>query len=471
MSMGKRKRTRQQPLFVVADALRQSAGHPFYRRLNEVLDGCGFDEEVERRCERFYADGRGRPSIPPGVYFRMHMIGYFEGLDSERGIAWRVGDSRSLGQFLGYGLADRTPDHSSLSRIRQRIDTQTHEDVFNIVLVLLGRAGLAHGKTIGIDATTLEANAALRSIVRWDTGQRYNDYLKGLAQASGIDTPTREQLAKLDRHRKGKGRNDDWTNPHDPDAKITKMKDGRTHLAHKAEHAVDMESGAVVAVTVQPANAGDTTTWRQTTETACQNLNTASTDPLAAKRMHDKPMDEVVLDKGYHSNDVLTDLTEIGIRSYASEPDRGQRNWQGKAKAKEAVYANRRRIRGQRGKQLLRKRGELVERSFAHAYETGNMRRTHLRGHDKILKRLLNHVVGQNLGLLMRSWFGVGTPRGPQGLACAFFESLTRYWVALKPLIRRWWPLQLIPATWRPNSLAIQSIVLTSQHPRCSTGC
>lgn len=471
MSMGKRKQTRQQPLFVVTGNLPKSAGHPFYRRLNEILDGCGFDEEVERRCERFYAEGCGRPSIAPGIYFRMHMIGYFEGIDSERGIAWRVADSLSLREFLGCGLDQRTPDHSSLSRIRQRIDTQTHQDVFSLVLVMLGRAGLADGKTLGIDGTTLEANAALRSIVRRDTGESYDDYLTRLAQASGIDTPTREQLAKLDRKRKGKGNNDDWTNPHDPDAKITKMKDGRTHLAHKAEHAVDMESGAVLAVTVQPANEGDTTTWRETIETACQHLNNASSDPLAGQHIHDGPMRDVVLDKGYHSNEVMEDLVEIGMRSYASEPDRGKRNWKGKPQAKAAVYANRRRICGNRGKELLRKRGELVERSFAHAYETGNMRRTHLKGHDKILKRLLIHVAGQNLGLLMRSLFGMGTPRGLQGLARAFFACITRSWAALEALISRWWPPSLVVARWWPNPLARRLMVSAFGYTSCSTGC
>ena len=280
MSMGKKKRQQQGVLFVAATDLLQQGGHPFYERVNEVLNRGGFDEFVESLCEPYYADD-GRPSIPPGVYFRMMMIGYHEGLDSERGIAWRVSDSMSLRMFLGYGLGDTPPDHSSLSKIRKRLPLEVHNQVFTWMATVLARVGLIKGKTMGIDGTTLEANAALKSIVRRDTGESYDEFLTNLAEASGIETPTREDLAKLDKDRKNKGNNDDWQHPHDPDAKITKMKDGRTHLAHKVEHVVDFSSGALVAVTVQPANEGDTTTWRETVETACQTLNDAKDDPLA----------------------------------------------------------------------------------------------------------------------------------------------------------------------------------------------
>jgi transposase len=433
MSMGKRKREQQGMMFVAAAHLPQTCGHPFYERVNRILAQAGFDDFVEQLCQSFYQEdgSAGRPSIAPGVYFRMLLIGYFEGIDSERGIAWRVADSLSLRTFVGMGLDESTPDHSTLSRIRQRLDASIYERMFQFVLAALGQAGLVKGKTIGIDATTLEANAALRSIVRRDSGEGYQDYLKQLAKAAGIENPTREDLAKLDKKRKHKGNNDDWQNPHDPDAKITKMKDGRTHLAHKAEHAVDMETGAVVGVTVQRANEGDTTTWFETTLTACENLHAAKEDPKAAKHIHATVVDEVVADKGYHSNQVMMDLKEMGIRSYTSEPDRGRRNWKDKTDERDAVYANRRRIKGERGKQLLRQRGERVERSFAHTYETGNMRRTHLRGHENILKRLLVHVAGFNLSLLMRRLFGVGTPRSLQGGGAALARLLLGLWWVL----------------------------------------
>jgi len=439
MAMGKRQAGRQEDLWIVAAELPQGPGHPFYRRLNDLLAAHGFDAFVEGLCQKFYHDSLGRPGIPPGVYFRMLLIGYFEGLDSERGIAWRCADSRTLDQFLGYGPTDTTPDHSSLSVIRNRIDLETHEEVFAWALKLLAAEGLLRGKTIGIDATTLEANAAMRSIVRKDTGESYQEFLTQLARASGIATPTREDLAKLDRKRKNKASNEDWENPHDPDAKITKMKDGRTHLAHKAEHAVDMDSQAIVAVTLQPADRGDTTSLGETVEAAVSNLLDVQNDPATEECVHPVAMEEVVADKGYHSNATMTELVGMDIRSYVSEPDRGERDWAGQADAQRAVYANRRRIRGVRGRRLMRRRGEVIERSFAHCYETGGMRRTHLRGQGNILKRLLVHVAGFNLGLVMRALVGIGKPRRMQdGLAAGVLDLIAGIMLWLGPFWRRW---------------------------------
>jgi transposase len=320
-------------------------------------------------------------------------------------------------------LHEAPPDHSTISRTRRLIDVETHEAVFGWVLQRLAGAGLVKGETVGIDATTLEANAALRSIVRRDTGEGYQAFLTGLAQASGIATPTREDLARIDRERPKKGSNDDWTHPDDPDARITKMKDGRTHLAHKAEQAVDLDTGAVVAVTVQPADEGDTKTIEETITKAAENVEKAVPDGDGIQ--------ELVADKGYHSNEVITALTELGVRTYISEPKRGRRNWQGKAAERDAVYSNRRRIRGDRGRRLLRQRGERLERPFAHAYETGKLRRVHLRGRSNVLKRVLIHTAALNLGILMRLIIGVGTPRGLQGraqsLVAPFFAMFDRF--------------------------------------------
>ena len=388
MAMGtKRTRDRQASLSVATEDLQRSAGHPFYERLNRVLDSRGFDVFVEGQCAPFYAATRGRPSLAPGRYFRLLLLGYFAGLDSERAIAWRAADSLSIRTFLDVALHEAPPDHSTLSRTRRLIDLETHQAVFTWVLQRLADAELVQGYTIGIDATTLEANAAMRSIVRRETGDGYDAWLTRLAEASGIPTPTRAELARFDRTRKKKGSNDDWTHPHDPDAKIAKMKDGRTHLAHAAEHAVDLETGAIVAVTVQDADVGDTTTLVETL--------TMAADQLA--RVAPTGLTEIVADKGYHSNQTLVEFAEAGVRSDVSEPDRGRRNWPGQAAAKRAVHANRRRIRGARGTRLLRQRGELLERPNAHLYETGGMRRVHLRGHPNILKRLLVHVCGFNL--------------------------------------------------------------------------
>lgn len=404
MAMGKRKRrARQSSMWVAAQDLPRSAAHPFYRRLNRVLDEAQFDAFVEGACVTFYAPVMGRPSLAPGRYFRLLLLGYFEGLDSERAMAWRAADSLSIRSFLGLELDEPSPDHSTISRTRRLIDVETHRAVFTWILQRLADAGLVKGQTIGIDATTLEANAALRSIVRRDTGEAYQEFLTQLAQASGIDTPTREDLARIDRERPKKGSNAEWTHPHDPDAKITKMKDGRTHLAHKAEHAVDLETGAVVAVTIQGADEGDPATSVETLIEAAEQIETVVPDG-------DGPT-EVVADKGYHSNQVMVDLEAVGLRSYIAEPDRGRRRWTAQPEARDAVYRNRRRIRGARGRRLLRQRGERLERPFAHLYRTGRLRRVYLRGQTNILKRVLVQAGACNLGLLMRTCFGAGTPR------------------------------------------------------------
>src|SRR5712692_6351449 len=451
MAMGTRE-NEQPPLWIAASDLPVSPGHPFYTRLNAVLDANGFDRFGEDLCRRFYAPVMGRPSLQPGRYFRLLLVGYFEGIDSERGIAWRATDSLAVRTFLRLALDEAPPDHSTLSRTRRLIDLETHRAVFTWIQQRLVEARLLKGKTVAIDATTLEANAAMRSIVRRDTGESYEEFLTGLAKASGIETPTREQLARLDRKRKKKTSNKDWTNPYDPDAKVAKMKDGRTHLAHKAEHAVDLETGAVVAVTLQGADQGDTTTIEQTLAEAVEQLE-AVADATDAE-VETAP--EVVADKGYHSRATVLELETNGFRSYISEPARGPQSWDEQQDARDAVYANRRRLRGDRGQRLLRRRGEYVERSFAHVYDTGGMRRTHLRGHPNILKRLFIHASAFNLGRLMRQMFGVGAPRRLQGRpleACALEIALAmlyeRLWVTTDALLAH---PGLLPRTSRRHS-------------------
>ena len=436
MSMGNRPGEHQESLWIETASLARSAGHPFYEKLNAILKKHGFDEMAEAVCKDFYAQGVGRPSTPPGVYFRMLFVGFFEGIDSERGIAWRTADSMALRAFLGYGLDETTPEHSNLSRTRNRIDLATHQKIFDWVLATLAKEGLLKGKSLGIDATTLEANAALRSIVRRDTGENYDEFLDGLAKASGVETPTREDRSKIDKNRKGKGSNKDWKSPSDPDARITKMKDGRTHLAHKAEHAIDMDTGALVAVTLQGANLGDTTTVHETVASSKQNLSQAAREPEARKNM--KPLRETICDKGYHGSECLIELQrEHNLSTYIAEPKRGRRKWKHKQDQREATYTNRRHIKSERGKALMRKRGELVERSFAHIYDTGAMRRTHLRGHQNILKRLLIHAAGFNLSLILRNTIGKGTPRGA-GLQTNLIKStlltLQRTLISLKKM-------------------------------------
>jgi transposase len=467
MAMGtRRKRRRQHDLWVAASDLPTTAAHPFYERLNALLDEHDFDAFVEGLCQPYYAATMGRSSVAPGIYFRLLLVGYFEGVDSERGIAWRGADSLAIRRFLRIALDEGVPDHSTISRTRRLIDLETHRAVFTWVQQRLAAAGLLKGKTVAIDATTLEANAAMRSIVRRDTGDSYQAFLTQLAAASGIKTPTREALARLDRKRKKKTSNKDWTSPADPDAKVTKMKDGRTHLAHKAEHAVDLETGAIIAVTVQGADEGDTTTIIETAIAAAEQVEDAQADVKAPQ-----PLEEIIADKGYHSNQSMVDLEAVGIRSYVSEPDRGRRDWSKEPEAQAPVHRNRRRIRGPRGRRLMRQRGERIERSFAHLYDTGGMRRTHLRGHTNILKRVLIHAGGFNLGLVMRHLFGIGTPRGLQGRVAAVVAVLSALTGVRYRLIAHSSSHRLFTAVRDWLSSLTTSAVNLSAAGTCTTGC
>jgi transposase len=437
MAMGTRKhRERQEDLWVAHRELATAPGHPFYERLNAVLEAERFDAFVEGRCAKFYAARYGRPSLTPGIYFRSLLIGYFEGIGSERGIAWRQADSLALRRFVGIGLDEYTPDHSTISRTRRLMDLDTHREVFGWVLGVLADRGLLQGQRIAIDATTLEANAAMRSIVRRDTGESYEEFLRGLAKASGIATPTREDLARLDRKRKKRTSNTEWKSPADEDARVAKMKDGRTHLAHKAEHAVDLDTGAVVAVTLQAADKGDTTTLDETLCEAGMAVaelagREAELRPEDTPRVNVNGIEELVTDKGYHSGAVIQRVKSYQVRSYIPEKKQeGRRHWEGKAEEQQAVYQNRRRVRGSYGKSLLRRRGELVERSFAHCYETGGLRRCHLRGRENILKRQLVHVSAFNLSLVLRKLLGAGTPR----------EWRNRFGMLIVPILVLLWP-------------------------------
>jgi transposase len=372
-------------------------------------------------------DGTAEPGA--GSVLPLLLVGYFEGIDSERGIAWRASDSLAVRAFLRLPVDEPPPDHTTISRTWRVIDLESHRTVSTWVRQRLVAAGLLKGKTVAVDGTMLEANAAMRSIVRRDTGESYQEFLTGLAQASGIATPSRADLARMDRKRKKKTSNEDWKHPGDPDAKIAKMKDGRTHLAYKAEHAVDLEAGALVAITLQDADQGDTTTIIETAIAAAEQI-----EDVQAEIQAPQPLAELIADKGYHSNQIMIELAAVGLRSYVAEADRGRRDWSEEPAARTLVYANRRRIRGARGRRLMRQRGERIEGSFAHLYDTGGMRRTHLRGHTNILKRLLVHASGFNLGLVMRHLIGSGTPRGLQDRPATVIATVS----LLLGALRRW---------------------------------
>jgi transposase len=413
MAMGTRRKRERQEMLWYGGELPSAPGHPFYKRLNEILDKADFDRFCEKSCAGFYHAKPGRPSLAPGLYFRIMMIGFFEGIDSERGIAWRLADSLTLREFLSIGLDEQTPDHVTISRTRRLIGGETHQRIFSRVLERLARGGLIQGKTIGVDSTTLEANAAMKSIVRRDTGESYTAYLKRLAEAEGMEGPDAAVLRRMDRKRRKKTSNEDRASPVDAEAEITKLKDGRTALAYKAENAVDMETGAIVAVTTHGGAQADTTTVEQTVIEAGVAVAELVAEEMAEGEYPVNPegVEEVVADKGYHSNGVAVGLAALEVRTYIAEPDRGERNWRGKAMEKQAVYANRRRIHGEYGKRMQRRRGEKIERNFAHQFDTGGMDRLWVRGRENVHKKLLIQAAACNLALLMRSLYGAGKPK------------------------------------------------------------
>ncbi len=406
MSMGKQGE-RQGDLMVSWSEMPVSPGHVFYDRLQELLIKADFDVFAEARCGCFYAARMGARSVPPGRYFRMHLVGYFEGIHSERGLEWRCSDSLSLRDFLRLENRERVPDHSWLSRTRTRLPLEVHGEIFDWVLALIGEAGLIKGDRVGIDASTMEADAALRNIVRRDTGEGYREMLARMAVDSGIETPTADDLIRMDRKRKGKKlSNEDWVSTSDPEARIAKMKDGTTHLAYKPEHAVDLDTGAVVAAEIHPADQGDTKTLEKTLSVAEAKLEALGVGPSL-----DDPA-ECVADKGYHSRAVLKAMDDGPWKTRIAEPkQKGFSRWHGDEAARRAVTNNRTRLRSGVAKQVFKLRAEIVERSFAHILDRGGMRRTWLRGRENVQKRYLLHVAGHNLSLLMRQLIGAGTPR------------------------------------------------------------
>ena len=483
MALGRRNQQTQGELWVATQVLPKSPGHVFYDKLNGLLLEAGFDAWIENLCQPYYAKA-GRPGIPPGTYFRMLIIGYFEGIGSQRAIAWRCADSLSLRAFLGMRRDEESPDHSSLTIIRGRLPLEVHNAVFTWILKLTQEKGLVVGGSAAVDSTTIEANAAMKSIIRRDTGEDWRAYVTGLMRDAGEigpeETPTVEQVKRFDKARKGKKvSNEDWVSPADPDSRITKMKDGTTHLAYKAEHAVDLDTELILAAEVYYGNEADTATLEDTVQVAQANLIESDSD---------QRIEDVVADKGYHSAEVVTTFaTETSYRTYIPEPKRPAdkvRVWTDKPpEQKPAVYANRRRIRGERGRRLQRLRSEKVERTFAHVCETGGARRTWICGIEEVNKRYVISAMAHNLGCLMRALFGMGTPKGLQkggesleSLLCSFYLTL----LAILRSLERFWPSRtkdghprrICPATadTRPADTAVPKSAVFQQAAAPSEG-
>jgi transposase len=442
MALGRRNTQRQQDLWIPTQNLPQAPRHVFYETLNRLLAQADFDRRVEDLCEPYYADG-GRPGIAPGVFFRMLLIGYFENISSQRGIAWRCDDSRSLRLFLGIAPDEDTPDHSSLTRIKARLPWEVFQTVFAIVLELVAQHKLLDGRTVGVDATTLEADAAMKSIVRKDTDENWEQYVRRLAAEDGVEIQSKADLIRYDKQRKKKVSNDEWESPNDPDARITKMKDGTTHLAYKAEHVVDLKTEAILAAEVYHADQADSATLIPSLERAQENLERADVVPDIQK---------VAADKGYYKSQTIAECGDLngglGIKTYIPEPDsQYERVWTDKPEEQRiAVCNNRRRTKREHGKRLQRRRSEVVERSFAHVCETGGMRRLWSHGLVNARKRYTLSAAAHNLGLILRKLLGWGKPRE----FAAHVGALLRAGFGVQPLVQRAQPLQLVVLrSWR----------------------
>ena len=479
MSLGKRESESQREFWLETDRLATGPGHVFYDKLHRLLSESGFDLFVEELCHPHYKTG-GRPSIPPGVYFRMLMIGYLEGIDSQRGIAWRCEDSLALRRFLGISLSEETPDHSSLTRIRDRLPLSVHEEVFQYILFVIETHGLLKAQTVGVDSTFLEANAAMKNIIRKDTGEDWKAYLKRLMREEGLlqdddDDPTDEELRRFDQQRAKQGKkkvsNDEWISATDPSSRIVKMKDGRTHLGYKAEHVIDLESEVILSATVYSGTEGDSQTLLASVLTAQTHLEQSGSSA---------EIEEVVADKGYHTNEQLAGAEEMDLRTYIPEPNaRYPRRWTDKpAEQQRAVANNRRRMSRAKGKGLQRERSEKVERSFAHVCETGGARRTWLAGLEKINKRYLIVAAARNLGLLMLNLFGIGKPRTLQAAGDGF--SFANLWCdefqrALWRDQKRHWPLSnvfsVIVNSCATNFRQREIFIAAQAFTAFSTGC
>lgn len=414
MAMGKRKQ-RQEALFVMAEMLPKSDGHPFYQKLNELLAEADFDRWVERRCKQYYSteETRGQPSLPPGVYFRMLLVGYFENIASQRGIAWRCADSLSLRQFLGIPLDEATPDHSTLTRARKRLPPEVFDEVFQFVLSIAAKKKLLSGQTVGVDSTTLEANAAMKSIVRRDTGEDWKQYVTRLMREEGVieakEQPTDEEIRRYDKGRKDKKvSNTEWVSKTDPESRITKMKDGRTHLAYKSEHVVDLKTDLLLAAEIRPADQADNDTLVDSVVQAQINLQAVGSEVQIV---------EVAADKGYHAAATLELADSLQLRTYIPEPKhKYQSVWTDKPAGYErCVNNNRRRIRRAKSKRLQKLRSERCERSFAHVCNSGGMRRSWLKGVVDVTKRYLIAAAAHNLSRILRKLFGIGKPKALQG--------------------------------------------------------
>lgn len=412
----------QQTLWISTSEIVSTPANAFYARLDRALEANGFPQQVRDLCRPFYAERGegGRPGIDPVVYFKMLLVGFFENLSSERAIAARCADSLSIRQFLHYDLTEATPDHSSLSVIRNRLDIDVFQQVFALILAALKQHKLVKGKKLGIDASTLEANASMRSIQHQMTGEAYLAYVERLAAAAGVDPKDKAAVRRFDKKRKDKRvSNDEWHNRHDGDAKIGKTKQGTTKMIYKVEHAVDLETGAIVSADVLPGDQGDTEDLAERLWEIEERMNEA-----IGKPPEEATVEVAAMDKGYYKVEELAWIQASGIKTVVSDPIDNRNLDKLTKEHRKAVHAAKRSAKAKYGKALTRSRGMYVERSFEHVLDCGGARKTTLRGRDNIRKRYLIQAMGCNLSLLMRKLIGVGTVKQALALANVFYLVL-----------------------------------------------
>jgi transposase len=402
-----KEKAAQGELWIATHELPAMPKAAFYSRLDETLDSFGFADKVRVLCAPAYVNtNAGRPGIDPVVYLKMIMVGFFEDLPSERAIAARCADSLSIRSFLNYSLEEKTPDHSTFTVIRQRLGLEIYQQIFTLTLQALREHGLLRGKNLGIDSSVIEANASLRALVHRNTEEQYWDYVKRLAAENGIDPQDTAAVRRFDRNRPGKGSNQEWQNPHDPDAKIGRTKDGATDMIYKPEAVVDLDTGAIVQADVHPGDQADHKEMATRVLEAQQTINQATgekPDTLTAT--------SVTSDKGYYAVGELQALQHEGIRTVISDPIDNRRVDKLEPAEQRAVRGAKRSVKSKSGKELLRRRGMHIERSFAHILDAGGMRRTTLRGWENLNKRFKLAAAFYNLSQLMRKLFGFGTPK------------------------------------------------------------
>ena len=425
----KKNKQKQTSFWIATEELQVKPQITFFSKLDSLLEDIDFGKKIRKLCKPYYSDKTNcRPPIDPEVYFKMMTIGFFENIQSQRGIAARCADSLSIRDFLGYSINEATPDHSTLSETRYRLPVSVYSQIFSIILKALKDNGLVKGENLAFDSSIIEANASLLCLQNRMTEESYAEYIKQLAQEAGVNPEDKAAVARFDRKRKGrKTSNKEWYNPFDTDAKIGQTKDGATDMIYKPEHVVDLDTSAIIDADVLLGDTGDTNNLSERVVNAQIRLNDISENPVV-----EKPAETITADKGYYSVQEITEIQCLGFETVI--PDKEFKRNMSKLSDEQALSVElaHSSIASKEGKALLKKRGSHVERSFAHVLDSGGERRTTLRGLENNRKRYLIATACYNLSLLMRTIFGVGTLKQALANANLLFNFIVKPFLSLQ---------------------------------------